>query len=93
MIEGKGLGNKKVNRVNISLSNKYNGKLNKLATSCRLKPTSLACLLVERCLDDPALIEELQNEYGVHLAYRIIPVKHFNSKDVSYILNGERDVF
>lgn len=58
-----------------------------------MKPTTLACLLVERCLDNPGLIEELQNEFGVHLAYRIIPVKHFNSKDVSYILNGEKDVF
>lgn len=76
MIEGKGLGGKKVNRVNISLTNKYNQKLSRLAVSCNIKPTTLAGLLIERCLDDPKLIAALQNDHNIHSAYKIVPIQH-----------------
>lgn len=87
MIEGKGLGNKKVNRVNISLSNKMNAKLNRLSTACNMKPTTLACLLVETCLNDPEFVFKLQQEHSIHSAYRIVPVKDFNTGELQYILN------
>jgi hypothetical protein len=41
MIEEKGLGGKKVNRVGISISNEYDSKLRKLATACNMKHTTL----------------------------------------------------
>jgi hypothetical protein len=85
MIEGKGLGNKKINRVNVSLTNKVNNKLSRLATSCNMKPTSLAGLLIEISLDSLELVQKLQNEYGVHNAYRIVPVNHYG--EIIYTLN------
>jgi hypothetical protein len=85
MIEGKGLGNKKINRVNVSLSNRYSSKLNRLAVACNMKPTSLACFLIEKCLDDPQLITELQNEYGVFNAYKVVPINH--QGEIIYTLN------
>jgi hypothetical protein len=87
MIEGKGLGNKKVNRVNISLTNKMSAKLNKLSTSCNKKPTTMACLLVEMCLNDPEIIFKLQQDYGVYSAYRVVPIKDFQTGELEYVLN------
>ncbi|RHW37336.1 hypothetical protein D1B31_16360 [Neobacillus notoginsengisoli] len=93
MIEGKGLGGKKVNRVNVSLSNEFNRKLNRLATACNMRPTTLAGLLVERCLDSAEVIVELQKQYCLHSAYKIMPVKR--NGELSYLLNdnGREDVW
>lgn len=86
MIEGKGLGGKRINRVNVSLDNKTNQKLNKLATACQTKPTTLARMLIERCLNDPVIVAEFQDESAVYSAYRVIPV---NVKgEIEYVLSG-----
>ncbi|CEG28060.1 hypothetical protein [Bacillus sp. B-jedd] len=88
MIEGKGLGGKKVNRVNVSLSNSFNRKLTQLATACNMRPTTLAGVLVERCLDSADVIADLQKEYCLHSAYKIMPVKKGN--ELVYLLNDNR---
>ncbi|MCM2534610.1 hypothetical protein NDK43_22535 [Neobacillus pocheonensis] len=62
MIEGKGLGNKKVNRVGLSLSNRYDNKLRKLTTACNLKHTTLAGILLEKSLDNIQLVHEMQKD-------------------------------
>lgn len=90
MIEGKGLGGKKVNRVNVSLSNRFSAKLNRLAVACNMRPTTLAGLLIERCLDNPNLVMELQEDRSVHSAYRVLPVKDYNSGEMLYVLNEGR---
>jgi hypothetical protein len=90
MIEEKGLGNKKIVRRSVSLSNEYDSKLMKLATACRMKPASLASLLLETCLDDISLINKLQNEYCTEKAYKIRPVNH-NGK-IMYTLTGRDDL-
>lgn len=87
MIEGKGLGDKKVNRVNLSLTNGYAKKLNRLAVACEMKPTTLACLLVERALDNQELVRDLQLEYGIHNAYKVEPVRNYDTGEVMYTLN------
>lgn len=87
MIEGKGLGNKKVNRVNVSLTNKTNQKLNKLAIACNLRPTTLACMLIVQSLDNPEVVDMLQAEYGVNNAYKVVPVRDFNTGELHYTLN------
>lgn len=87
MIEGKGLGGKKVVRVGLSLTNGYSKKLNTLATACNMKPTPLACLLLERCLDNQELVRELQREFGVHSAYRVEPVRNFLTGEIVYTIN------
>lgn len=87
MIEGKGLGSKKINRVNISLTNKMSAKLNKLSTSCNMKPTSLACLLVETCLNDPEFVFKLQQDYGIYSAYKVVPIKDFQTGELEYVLS------
>jgi hypothetical protein len=85
VIEGKGLGGKKINRVNVSMSNKYSLKLNRLATACNMKPTTLAGLLIEKCLDNPQLIAELQKEHCTQIAYKILIVH--KSGELHYVLN------
>lgn len=87
MIEGKGLGNKKINRVNVSLTNKTNLKLNRLATACGMRPTTLACFLIELCLDSSELVTRLQTEYGIHNAYKVVPVRNYDTGEIHYTLN------
>lgn len=90
MIEGKGLGNKKVNRRSVSLSNEYDSKLMKLATACKSKPASIASYLLEHCLDNIELVNQLQDQHCTQKAYRIRAVKH-NGK-VIYTLTGRNDL-
>lgn len=90
MIEGKGLGGKKVNRVNVSLTNKLSLKLNRLATACNMKPTTLAGLLIERCLNDPGIITQLQKEYCTQSAYKVVLVN--NGGELHYSLSRREDL-
>lgn len=87
MIEGKGLGNKRVNRINLSVTNEYTSKLNRLAVACGMKPTSLACLLLEKSLDNQELVNNLQEEYNIHNAYKVVPVRNYDTGEVKYTLN------
>jgi hypothetical protein len=90
MIEGKGLGGKKVNRVNVSISNKFSLKLNRLATACNVKPTTLAGKLIERCLNDPGVVSEFQKEYCTQSAYKIVVIN--NGGELNYVLRGREDI-
>ncbi len=87
MIEGKGLGGKKINRVNMSLSNLYDTKLKRLATSCNMPPTTLACLLIELSLDSDALVSVLQDRYNVHNAYRVLTLENYETGEIELILH------
>jgi hypothetical protein len=89
MIEGKGLGGKRVHRVNTSLTNKQAFKLNRLATACNIKPTTLAALLIEKGLNDDRLVSELQKEHCTEKAYRVILVN--NNGELNYVLSGRED--
>lgn len=75
MIEGKGLGNKKNNRVNLSLSNEYLRKLKWMSQACGKRPTEFAGSLLEMMLDDPVKMYELQDQYCLYEAYRVRVVK------------------
>ncbi|PKG22739.1 hypothetical protein [Niallia nealsonii] len=86
MIEDKGLGNKKIKRVNVSLTNKVNYKLNRLATACNVRPTTLAGMLIETCLNDPQIVNRLQDIYNVHTPYKVIPVQ--NKGEIDFIIRG-----
>lgn len=86
MIEGKGLGGKKINRVNVSLTNKVNYKLNRLATACTMRPTTLAGVIIEMALNDPQTIDKLQGMYNVHTPYKVIPVR--NNGEIDYVIRG-----
>lgn len=86
MQEGRGCGGKRVNRVNLSLDNKTMVKLSKLATACGLPKTTLAALLVERCLDDPVLVAKLQQEFGKYEAYKVLPINV--NGEIKYMLKG-----
>jgi hypothetical protein len=90
MIEGKGLGGKKVHRVNVSLTNMQSSKLSRLATACNMKPTTLAALLIEKSLDNVQLVNELQKEYCTQSAYRVVLIN--NGRDVEYVLRGREDI-
>ncbi|MEH7503317.1 hypothetical protein V7152_15110 [Neobacillus drentensis] len=90
MIEGKGLGGKRVNRVGLSLTNEYESKLMQLATSCGKKKTPFANFIIERCLDDELFVDALQKEYCKQKAYKIRLVKR-NGK-IHYVLAGREDI-
>jgi hypothetical protein len=90
VIEGKGLGGKKVNRVNLSMTNKLSLKLNRLATACNMKPTTLAGLLIERCLNDPRIVSELQKDYCTEKAYKLVFIN--NQGELNYVLSGREDL-
>jgi hypothetical protein len=74
MREGYGLGGKKVNRVGVNLSNQYNIKLNRLATSCNMRPAELAGYIIEQMLDNTSFINRLQDEKNTIRAYRVLPL-------------------
>lgn len=90
MIEGKGLGRKKVHRVNVSLTNKDSFKLNRLATACNMKPTTLAGLLIEKGLNNPQLVAELQKEYCTQSSYRIVLLNI--GAELHYVLKGREGI-
>lgn len=90
MIEGKGLGGKKINRVNVSLSNAYDLKLRRLAVACNMKPTTLAGLFVELGLDSAGLVDELQKDYCTQNSYRVVLVNN-GGGDLVYLLDGRGD--
>ena len=86
MIEGKGLGGKKVNRVNVSLSNLYETKLRRLAVSCNMRPTTLAARLIELSLDSPELVYTLQEQFNIHAAYKVIPLEDYSTGEIELVL-------
>ena len=88
MIEGKGLGNKNINRINLRLSNSYDLKLKQLSRSANKKPAELARYMVEYFLDNAQLIFELQSKFCLYDAYRVTPVRANGT--VNYQLRGER---
>ncbi|MBT2659387.1 hypothetical protein J7E81_30135 [Bacillus sp. ISL-18] len=90
MIEGKGLGGKKIHRVNVSLTNKQGYKLNRLAIACNMKPTTLAGLLIEISLNNAGLVDKLQKEYWTQTSYRVILINN-GEGELVYLLNGRED--
>lgn len=72
MIEGKGLGNKKINRVNLSLTNLELVKLKQLATACNMSPTTMAAHIVAMALDSSSIVHNLQEKYCINDAYRVV---------------------
>ncbi|TYS67069.1 hypothetical protein FZC76_16215 [Sutcliffiella horikoshii] len=60
-----------------------------MSIACNTKPTTLAGMILERCLDDAAVVEQLQNELGVYETYRVLPFKRHDAADVTYLLKGE----
>jgi hypothetical protein len=90
MLEGKGLGGKKIHRVNVSLTNKQAYKLNRLATACDMKPTTLAAMLVDKGLNNAELVSELQREYCKETAYRVVVIN--NNGELNYVLTGREDL-
>lgn len=91
MIEGKGLGGKRVNRMNMSLTNKEEADLQKLATSCGFKyKATLAHKILVQCLYDSSFVNELQKEYCTQSAYRVVLVN--NEGEIHYTLSGREDI-
>lgn len=86
MQEGRGLGNKRVCRISVNVTNKMNNKLTKLATACGMPKTTLAALLIERCLDDPVIVSKLQQEFNKHAAYKVLPINR--NGETEYMFRG-----
>jgi hypothetical protein len=90
MIEEKGLGGKKVNRVGPSLSNHYDKNLRRLATACNMPHTKLAGEFLEYCLDNEDIFNCFQSKYCTQKAYKLRFVR--NKGKVHYVLTGREDL-
>jgi hypothetical protein len=86
----RGSGGKRIVRVNVSITNRNDSKLRRLATACDMKPTTLAGMLIEIGLNDARLVSELQREYCKESAYRVIVVN--NNGELNYVLSGREDL-
>lgn len=87
----RGLGGKRCNRVNTSLSNRDLFKLNRLATSCNMKPTTLASDIIHWALNNLDYVVKIQQEHCLYSAYKIIPIKDYNHEgELIYNLEENR---
>jgi hypothetical protein len=92
MIEGKGLGGKRVNRLGLSITNKEENDLYKLATACNMKPAEMAWRCLRRCLYDPVILNEFQKEFCTQSAYKVRVVQDYKSWGLDYVLAGREDL-
>ncbi|MDQ6600910.1 hypothetical protein [Bacillus salipaludis] len=90
MIVSKGGGNKKINRVNLSLTDKQFMNLKRLSIKLNIRHTKLAALIIEKCLSNVQLINDLQNEYCTQKAYRIVPIN--KNGELTFTLIGRDDL-
>jgi hypothetical protein len=90
MINEKGLGGKRINRLNLSITNEDEKNINMLATACGMKPASIAYEIFLRGLNDIQLLNELQKEYCIQSAYRIVFIQHDGR--LEYTLAGREDI-
>ncbi|MDP5274371.1 hypothetical protein [Chengkuizengella axinellae] len=71
--DSRGVGGKKVNRVNVSLSNFDFINLKRLSISCDQRHTSLAEFIITTALNDPQFVRSVQDKYNVNEFYRVTP--------------------
>jgi hypothetical protein len=55
-----------------------------------MKTASLAGLLIEKCLDNVQLVNELQKEYCTQSAYKVVVVN--NNGELNYVLAERADL-
>jgi len=88
LVRDRGVGGKRVHRVNISVTNFDARNLNRLATSCNLRPTALAALLVVKSLNDPSVVKYLQDEYNLYEEYEVLPIFDHTTGKTELTLRG-----
>jgi hypothetical protein len=86
VIEGRGLGGKRINHRKVSLTNKEDNDLRKLATACNMPPTTLLWHFARKCLYDPMIMNEFQKQFCNQKAYRVVFVNG------EYVLSGREDL-
>jgi hypothetical protein len=91
MINEKGLGGKRINRLNMSITNEDEKNINMLATACGKRyAATIAYEILSRGLKDISLLNELQKEYCIQSAYRIVFIQHDGR--LEYTLTGREDL-
>lgn len=90
MIEEKGLGNKRVNAIKLSLTNRENGNLSKLATALNKRPAELAREILFLCLEDSLFVDQLQKNYCTQSAYKVRMVN--KGGNIYFVLTGREDL-
>lgn len=90
MIEGKGLGGKRVVRRSVSFTNKEESDLLKLATACNMNFAELVHEIVTGCMYDSVFVTNLQQQHCTQRAYRVRLVQ--NEGTVNYVLTGRDDL-
>lgn len=75
----RGLGGKRCVRKSISMTNDTEFKLKKLAISCDMSPAELASYILEKTLNNPEAVTNLQKRFNKHEQYWCYPVS-FNGK-------------
>lgn len=75
-------------RVNTSLCGSSNRKLRLLANSCNKPRATMAQLLLDHCLNDPLLVQAMQDLYNTVQDYRVFAIPK-DGKCV-YMLKNEK---
>jgi hypothetical protein len=90
MIEGKGLGGKRVNRLKLSLTNSDESDLAKLATACNMKKSELGYHMFQYLIHNPEFLNYIQKEYCTQKAYKVVLVNKNGNKQLA--LTGREDL-
>lgn len=77
--ETRGVGGKRCVRRSVSMTNDTDQKLKKLAISCNMKQAELASLIIEKTLNTPEAVTNLQRRFNSNDQYWVYPV----------LINGE----
>jgi hypothetical protein len=86
MIEGKGLGGKRCNRLATSITNKEESDLVKLSTACGMSKSEMTHYMINHCLYNGTFVSSVQKEYCTQKAYKVVLV----NKEL--VLTGREDL-
>lgn len=90
MIEGKGLGGKRVSRYNLSLTNQEALNLERLARAVNKNPSVLIREIFFQTIYDPYFLRKYQDEFCKEKAYRVVMLN--NERETKFILTGRSDL-
>jgi hypothetical protein len=90
MIEGKGLGGKRVSRYNLSLTNQESLNLERLARSVNKNPSVLIREIFFQCIYNDQFLQKYLDEHCIEKAYRVVMLK--TEGEAKFILTGRDDL-
>ncbi|MEB1806627.1 MAG: hypothetical protein LPK26_04845 [Bacillaceae bacterium] len=72
---GRGVGGQRVVRRSVSLTNKHDLKLRKIAISCDMPKATMMSVMIETCLENESIIDFLQSQFNKMPEYKVKPIR------------------